>query len=241
MHFRVDSKTIGSLAQAIPAADPRHRQRLRLNCGTGVLAREALDGHGHDGLAARWNPNLDTTRILRRLRAPSSYFIIFHRVENTREEVMPSPIVEKLQEEIQALEHELSHELPNELKRARALGDLSENAEYIMAKQRQDYVGARLAQLKKRLAELSLINLNNIPKDRVAFGSKVTLYDVDRGFEIEYKLVTSEESDVGKGLISTTSPIGRGLMGKKVGDVVTITTPNGKREFEIRSLQTIYD
>ncbi len=154
---------------------------------------------------------------------------------------MASPIVEKLQEEIQALEHELNHELPKELKRARALGDLSENAEYIMAKQRQDYVGARLAQLKKRLADLSLINLNNIPKDRVAFGSRVTLYDVDRGAEIEYKLVTSEESDVSKGLISTTSPIGRGLMGKKVGDVVTVITPTGKREFEIRSLQTIYD
>ena len=149
--------------------------------------------------------------------------------------------MQKLQEEIQALERELNHELPKELKRARALGDLSENAEYIMAKQRQDYVGARLVQLKKRLADLSLINLNNIPKDRIAFGSKVILYDVDRGTEIEYKLVTSEESDVGKGLISTTSPIGRGLMGKKVGDVVTVTTPNGKREFEIRSLQTIYD
>jgi transcription elongation factor GreA len=155
--------------------------------------------------------------------------------------MMSSLIAQKLEEEIQALEHELNHELPKELKRARALGDLSENAEYIMAKQRQDYVGARLTQLKKRLADLSLINLNNIPKDRVAFGSKVILYDVDRGTEIKYKLVTSEESDVSKGLISTTSPIGRGLMGKKAGDVVTVTTPNGKREFEIRSLQTIYD
>ncbi len=154
---------------------------------------------------------------------------------------MASPIAQKLQEEIQALERELNCELPKELKRARALGDLSENAEYIMAKQRQDYVGARLAQLKKRLAELSLINLNNIPKDCVAFGSRVILYDVDRDAEIEYKLVTSEESDVTQGLISTTSPIGRGLMGKKVGDSVTVATPNGKREFEIRSLQTIYD
>ena len=154
---------------------------------------------------------------------------------------MPTSIVQKLQEEIQALEHELNHELPKELKRARALGDLSENAEFIMAKQRQDYVGARLAQLKRRLAELSLVNLGNIPKDKIAFGSKVILYDIDRDAEIEYKLVTSEEADVSKGLISTTSPIGRGLMGKKIGDAVRIATPNGAREFEIRAVQTIHD
>jgi transcription elongation factor GreA len=154
---------------------------------------------------------------------------------------MPSSIVQKLQEEIQTLERELNSELPKELKRARALGDLSENAEYIMAKQRQDFVSARLAQLKQRLADLSLINMNNIPKDRIAFGSKVTLYDVDRDVEIEYRLVTSEEADVSKGLISTTSPIGRGLMGKKPGDNIQVKTPNGSREFEIRAVQTLYD
>jgi transcription elongation factor GreA len=154
---------------------------------------------------------------------------------------MPSPVVQKIQEQIQALEYELNHELPKELRRARALGDLSENAEFVMAKQRQDYVGARLAQLRKRLAELSLVNLSNIPKDRIAFGSKVVLYDVDRDAEIEYKLVTSEEADVSQGLISTTSPIGRGLMGKKLGDTVRIATPNGWREFEVRAVQTIYE
>ena len=154
---------------------------------------------------------------------------------------MPSPIVQKLQQEIQALEHELNHELPEELKRARAHGDLSENAEYIMAKQRQDYVGARLAQLKKRIADLSLVNVNNIPKDRIAFGSQVLLYDVDRDTEVNYRLVTSEESDVSKGWISTTSPIGHSLMGKKVGDEVTVRTPNGVREFEIRSVITYHE
>lgn len=154
---------------------------------------------------------------------------------------MPAHIIKKLQEEIQALEFELNNELPKELKRARALGDLSENAEFHMAKQRQDYVGARLIQLKQRLASLSLINMNNIPKDRIAFGSTVVLYDVDRGTEVEYRLVTSEEADVSKGLISTTSPIGRGLMGKKVGDSVKVTTPNGVREFEVRTLATIFD
>ena len=154
---------------------------------------------------------------------------------------MPAHIIKKLQEEIQTLEFELNNELPKELKRARALGDLSENAEFHMAKQRQDYVGARLIQLKQRLASLSLINMNNIPKDRIAFGSTVMLYDVDRGTEVEYRLVTSEEADVSKGLISTTSPIGRGLMGKKVGDSVKVTTPNGVREFEVRTLSTIFD
>ncbi len=154
---------------------------------------------------------------------------------------MPPHVIKKLQEEISVLERELNHELPKELKRARALGDLSENAEFIMAKQRQDYVGARLAQLRQRLADLSLINLSNIPRDRIAFGSRVVLYDIDRDEEVKYRLVTSEEADVGKGLISTTSPIGRGLMGKQVGDTVSITTPKGVRELEVRALQTIHE
>jgi transcription elongation factor GreA len=154
---------------------------------------------------------------------------------------MPPSIVQKLEAEILTLEHELNHELPKELKRARAMGDLSENAEYIMAKQRQEIVNARLAQLKKRLGDLAMVNLSNIPRDRIAFGSKVLLYDVDRDVEIEYRLVTSEEADVSKGLISTTSPIGRGLMGKKAGDSVKVATPKGSREFEIRTVQTIYE
>ncbi|MGA8186192.1 MAG: transcription elongation factor GreA [Terriglobia bacterium] len=154
---------------------------------------------------------------------------------------MASPIVQKLQQEIQALEYELHNELPRELKKARAHGDLSENAEYIMAKQRQDYVGARLAQLKRRMAELSLVNVNNIPKDRIAFGSRVVLYDLDQDAEVEYRLVTSEESDFSKGWISTTSPIGKSLMGKKVGEEVTVRTPKGVREFEIRSVRTIHE
>ncbi len=155
---------------------------------------------------------------------------------------MSTTIVKKLQDEIQALEHELNHELPAELKRARALGDLSENAEYIMAKQRQEIVNARLGQLKKRLADLSLVNMSNIPKDRIAFGSRVVLYDIDRDSQVEYRLVTTEEADFARGLISTTSPIGRGLMGKKVGDTVKISTPaGGTREFEVKEMQTIHE
>ena len=154
---------------------------------------------------------------------------------------MPEHIKKKLQDEIDALEHELNHELPAELKRAIALGDLSENAEYHMAKQRQEFVKARLRQLGRRLADLSLINLNNIPKDKVGLGSTVKVYDNDKGEEIEYKLVTSEESDVAAGKISTTSPIGRALLNKKVGDTTTAITPNGKREMEILRLTTMHD
>ncbi|HYX69933.1 MAG TPA: transcription elongation factor GreA [Terriglobales bacterium] len=154
---------------------------------------------------------------------------------------MPEHIRKKLEDEIQVLERELNHELPKELKKAVAMGDLSENAEYHMAKQRQEFVRARLGQLKKRVADLSLINMNNIPKDRAAFGSTVRVYDNTKDEEIEYKLVTSEESDVAKGLISTTSPIGRSLMGKKVGDTATVVTPNGNRELEVLKVITIHD
>ena len=154
---------------------------------------------------------------------------------------MTDQIRRKLQEEINALEHELIHELPKEIKKAAALGDLSENAEYHMAKQRQEFVKARVRQLGKRLAELSMINMNNIPKDKVGLGSTVKVYDNTKGEEVEYKLVTSEESDVAAGKISTTSPIGRALLNKKVGDEAVVVTPNGKRELEILSLTTIHD
>ncbi len=154
---------------------------------------------------------------------------------------MPDHIKKQLLAEIEILEHELSHELPAEIKKAVAMGDLSENAEYHMAKQRQTFVDARLGQLKRRMAELSLVNLANIPKDKAGFGSTVVVYDSTKDEEIVYRLVTSEESDVTKGLISTTSPIGRGLVGKRVGDVATIVTPNGKRELEILKLTTIHD
>src|SRR5437588_2499101 len=154
---------------------------------------------------------------------------------------MPDHIRKKLEDEIQTLEHELNHELPKELKKAVAMGDLSENAEYHMAKQRQEFVRARLGQLKKRMGELSLINMNNIPRDRAGLGSQVTVYDSTKEEEIVYHLVTSEESDVTTGKISTTSPIGRGIMGKKEGDSFTIVTPSGKREMEVLKLKTMHD
>jgi transcription elongation factor GreA len=154
---------------------------------------------------------------------------------------MTEQIRKKLQDEINALEHELVHELPKEIKKAAALGDLSENAEYHMAKQRQEFVKARVRQLGQRLAQLSMVNMNNIPKDKVGLGSTVKVLDNDKNEEMEYNLVTSEESDVAAGKISTTSPIGRALLNKKVGDTATVVTPTGKREFEILKLTTIHD
>jgi len=150
-------------------------------------------------------------------------------------------IKKKLKDEIAALEHELHDELPKEIKVARAHGDLSENAEYKYAKERQGYVAARLGQLHKRMADISLLNLNNLPKDRAAYGSKIVVLDIVKSTKVEYKLVTVEEADAAKGMISTTSPIGRALLGKKVGDEVKVTTPAGVKEYEVVRLVTIYE
>jgi transcription elongation factor GreA len=154
---------------------------------------------------------------------------------------MTELIKRKLQDEINALEHELIHELPKEIKKAAALGDLSENAEYHMAKQRQEFVKARVRQLGKRLADLSMVNMNNIPRDKVGLGSTVKVFDNTKNEEMEYNIVTSEESDVAAGKISTNSPIGRALLNKKVGETATVVTPNGNRELEVLTLNTIHD
>ena len=154
---------------------------------------------------------------------------------------MTEHIKKKLQEELNTLEHELAYDIPRELKKAAALGDRSENAEYHMAKQRQEFLKARVRQLGQRLADLSLINMNNIPRDKVGLGSTVKVYDSSKDEEMEYQLVTSEESDVAAGKISTTSPIGRALLNKKVGDSALVVTPAGNREMEILKLSTIHD
>jgi transcription elongation factor GreA len=146
----------------------------------------------------------------------------------------------KLQEEITALENELRIELPRAILTAREHGDLSENAEYHSAKERQGYVNARLNQLNGRLRALSMIDMSQIPHDRVGLGSIVVVLDLTRDEKIKYKLVTSEEVDVAKGMISTSSPIGRGLLGKRVGDEVRIQIPGGVRQMEIVELFTIH-
>jgi transcription elongation factor GreA len=150
-------------------------------------------------------------------------------------------VKKKLQDEITTLEHEMSVELPKELMKARAHGDLSENAEFKYAKERQGYVSARLGQLKKRLGDLGMLNLNNIPADRAGYGSRVWVLDTKKSIEIEYKLVSTEEADVTLGLISTTSPIGKALLGRNVGDEVKVQTPAGIKEFEIVRLKTIHE
>lgn len=146
----------------------------------------------------------------------------------------------RLQDELNVIERELRVDLPKEILRAREHGDLSENAEYKAAKERQAYLEGRKAQLQQRLAALSLVNLDKIPTDRAAYGSKVVLYEYDSDREVEYQLVTAEESNISKGLVSITSPIGRSLVGKKEGDSVEIVTPSGRKDYELRSLRTIH-
>jgi transcription elongation factor GreA len=147
----------------------------------------------------------------------------------------------KLEDKIRKLERELNDELPKALKIALEHGDLRENADYHAAKERQSYVQAELGQLKQRLSNLSMINLNKIPEGIASYGSIVTLFDIDKNEEITYKLVSSEEADLSKQLISTTSPIGKSLMGREEDDEVVIRAPGGNRTCEIVKLITIHE
>lgn len=154
--------------------------------------------------------------------------------------MVPDFIVQ-IEEKVKKLEYELKNELPKEIQRARELGDLSENAEYSAAKERQDLVSAQIAKYKKRLADLRMVDFTKISKDSIGLGSTVRVYDVNADKELEYELVASEEADVPNGKISTTSPIGRALMLKGEGDLAEVETPGGKKEFEIISFTTIHD
>lgn len=149
-------------------------------------------------------------------------------------------LIKKLQDEIAVLENELHVELPRAILTAREHGDLKENAEYHSAKERQGMVHARLGQLHARLRDLSMIDMSKIPHDRVGLGSIVKVLDTKKDEEVKYTLVTSEDVDVSKGMISTSSPIGRGLLGKQVGDEVKIQIPGGIKELEIIELITIH-
>lgn len=148
---------------------------------------------------------------------------------------------EKILTELKALEYEFTVELPRTLRTAAALGDLSENSEYKYARERQDYVRARIRQLQQQMAKLSSIDISRLPRDRASYGSTLILRDLNRDEEITYRLVTPEEADYEKGLISTSSPIGKSLLNKEEGDEVKVQTPNGVREFEIVKLATIHD
>jgi transcription elongation factor GreA len=152
---------------------------------------------------------------------------------------MKDRLIRKFEDEIATLDRELKLELPKEIKRARELGDLRENAEYAAAKERQRLVEARISLLKKRVSEIALINIDRIPNDKAGFGSTVHVVE-DNGDKLVFQLVMPEDAD-GKGLISTTSPIGRAFLNREPGDVVKVVTPGGTREFEIVSLLTIHD
>jgi len=153
---------------------------------------------------------------------------------------MKDRILKRFNDEIAALERELKVDLPKEIQRAREYGDLRENAEYKAAKERQEIVNARIAMLKKRLGEISLMNLDRIPKGKAGFGSTVHLRD-GNGDMVIYQLVMPEESDAEKGMISTSSPIGRAILNKEEGDEIKVVTPGGAREFELVKLITIHD
>ncbi len=147
----------------------------------------------------------------------------------------------RLEEELKQLDYELRTELPKELQRAAALGDLRENGEYESARNRQDYLRLRIASLRKRLGDISMLDVDRLPRDRVGYGSRVELYDLDREEEVTYSIVMSEDADADAGRISTSSPIGKSLLNKTVGDEVEVRIPNGVRRFEVIGLKTIHD
>jgi len=152
-----------------------------------------------------------------------------------------SEVIGRLEKELKALEKEYRQDLPKEIQRARALGDLRENAEYKSALERQQFVQARIGHLQKQLKELSLVNVSLLPKDRAALGSVVTLIDAGQGKEITYEIVIPDMADFSRGLVSVTSPIGRALTGRKVGDAVSVQIPAGTRAYEITGLKTVHD
>lgn len=152
---------------------------------------------------------------------------------------MKARLIKRFEDEIAVLDRELTHDLPKEIQRARELGDLRENAEYAAAKERQRFVESRISMLRTRVSELQLLNMDKIPTDRAGFGSKLTV--MESGKERQFELCMPEDADPDKGMISVASPIGRAFVGKEEGDEVIVTTPSGKREFEILKLSTIHD
>ena len=152
---------------------------------------------------------------------------------------MKDRLIKKFEDEIHALDRELKIELPREILRARELGDLSENAEYHAAKERQRLVEARISMLHRRVSEIALINIDRIPADRAGFGSTLHVVEIT-GEKLVFQLVMPEDADAAKGLISTTSPIGRAFLNREEGDTVKVATPGGTRQFEIVKLLTIH-
>jgi transcription elongation factor GreA len=150
-------------------------------------------------------------------------------------------LLQKLEEEIVPVERELKVDIPRQLAEAAAHGDLSENAEYDAAKQRKELVQAQLARLYDKRQSLANINERMIPRDSIGFWSRVELLDVDSDEEIGYRLVSPDESDPPNGKISVSSPIGKALVGRTVGDEVEVQTPRGTRFYEVLGFTTLHD
>ncbi len=154
---------------------------------------------------------------------------------------MELPILTKLRDELKEVERELRVDVPRELRTAAAHGDLRENSEYEAAKHRQSFLQARAGQLSKRINSLTSLNLDDIPKNVIGFGSKIYLEDMSSGDEVIYELVTPEEVDPKIGKISVSSPIGRALLNKEEGDDITINLPSGTKEYGVTRLETIHE
>lgn len=154
---------------------------------------------------------------------------------------MELPVMRRLKKELDELRYELKAKLPKELEAARAHGDLRENAEYEACKERQGYLNARIGHIEQRIHDLSLYSVNSLPREAVGYGSRVTVESVDEGNEEVYEIVFPEEVDAAAGLISIGSPLGRALLNKEVGDEVVVSTPKGRRSYQIVELCTIHD
>ena len=151
------------------------------------------------------------------------------------------PILDKLDNDLKKSQRELQVDIPKAILTAREHGDLSENAEFKAAKERQLFLEARISLLQKRISDIMAINVNQISKDRSGLGSTLKLKNVDSGKETQYHLVFPEEVNPDEGKLSPASPIGRSLMGKQEGDEITVSLPDGKVEFEVLKVTTIHD
>lgn len=151
------------------------------------------------------------------------------------------PVVRRLRKEMETLRRELTVDLPNEFERVRTDGRPMENAEWAMAKERQEFLRARLSNLSARIAELAMLDLESIPRNTVALGSKVELEDLYEGGLVEYEIVVAEEVDGSSNKISLSSPLGRALIGKSRDQDIEVQTPRGKRAYLVRKLVTIHE
>ena len=152
---------------------------------------------------------------------------------------MLDEIMERIDDEMAAPDHELKMELPDRIQKAVELGDLRENAEYKSALERQQFVQARMSHLSQRQSELSQIEVENLPRDRVGFGSRVKVRDVDMGEDFEFTIVAGDFVDFDAGQISLASPIGQGLLGARRDEEVSVALPRGERQYRILELKTL--